>query len=215
MTTSHHVSGKVNCHSVRIWDWKFTDCRTSSWFSEGQSVLCGFLEKSLWTFPFRGKHNSGQTYLEMLQRFFPLINKDLENFIFQQVGAQLQWHRNAWSFLNETLLQHWVGCTGLPRFCITVVAAKTTRPDILRLFLMWLYQKYGFYVPICDCSGWPQKQNHGSSEFIKQRHSEPARWCIGNSVRFAVGRPGFHSQVESYQKTLKNGVHSFPAWRSA
>ena len=26
---------------------------------------------------------------------------------------------------------------------------------------------------------------------------------------------GFISQVESYQKTLKNGIHSFPAWRSA
>ena len=26
---------------------------------------------------------------------------------------------------------------------------------------------------------------------------------------------GVISQVESYQKTLKNGIHSFPAWRSA
>ena len=26
---------------------------------------------------------------------------------------------------------------------------------------------------------------------------------------------GFISQVESLQKTLKNGIHSFPAWRSA
>ena len=25
---------------------------------------------------------------------------------------------------------------------------------------------------------------------------------------------GFISLVESYQKTLKNGIHSFPAWRS-
>ena len=25
----------------------------------------------------------------------------------------------------------------------------------------------------------------------------------------------FISQVESYQKTLENGIHSFPAWRSA
>ena len=25
----------------------------------------------------------------------------------------------------------------------------------------------------------------------------------------------FVPQVESYQKTLKNGIHSFPAWRSA
>ena len=26
---------------------------------------------------------------------------------------------------------------------------------------------------------------------------------------------GFISLVESYQKTLKNGIHSFPAWRSS
>ena len=26
---------------------------------------------------------------------------------------------------------------------------------------------------------------------------------------------GFISRVESYQKTLKNGIHSFPAWRSS
>ena len=26
---------------------------------------------------------------------------------------------------------------------------------------------------------------------------------------------GFISQVESYQKTFKNGIHSFPAWRPA
>ena len=47
------------------------------------------------------------------------------------------------------------------------------------------------------------------------------RWKIltqrrsGWSVRFVVGRPGFIPFVESYQKTLKNDIHSFPAWRSA
>ena len=37
-------------------------------------------------------------------------------------------------------------------------------------------------------------------------------------VRASAAQPvdlGFISQVESYQKTLKNGIHSFPAWRSA
>ena len=42
----------------------------------------------------------------------------------------------------------------------------------------------------------------------------PTRWRSGLSVSFAVGRLGvqFHCR---YQKTLKNGIHSFPAWRSA
>ena len=26
---------------------------------------------------------------------------------------------------------------------------------------------------------------------------------------------GFNPLIESYQKTLKNGIHRFPAWRSA
>ena len=33
--------------------------------------------------------------------------------------------------------------------------------------------------------------------------------------RDAVSRGGFNPLVESYQKTLKNGIHSFPARRSA
>ena len=34
--------------------------------------------------------------------------------------------------------------------------------------------------------------------------------CLG----LKVGRPGFISHVESYQKTLKSGIHNFPAWCS-
>ena len=40
----------------------------------------------------------------------------------------------------------------------------------------------------------------------------------GVVVRVSVSQSvdlGFISQVESYQKTLKNGIYSFPAWRSA
>ena len=37
---------------------------------------------------------------------------------------------------------------------------------------------------------------------------------IRASASLSVGL-GFISLVESYQKTLKNGIHSFPAWRSA
>ena len=36
----------------------------------------------------------------------------------------------------------------------------------------------------------------------------------GKSVCFAVGKPGVHF-LSRVQKTLKNGIRSFPAWRSA
>ena len=42
--------------------------------------------------------------------------------------------------------------------------------------------------------------------------------CDGVVIRASASRSvdrGFIALVESYQKTLKNGIHSFPAWRSA
>ena len=42
--------------------------------------------------------------------------------------------------------------------------------------------------------------------------------CDGVVVRASASQSvdlGFIPLVESYQKTLKNGIHSFPAWRSA
>ena len=45
-----------------------------------------------------------------------------------------------------------------------------------------------------------------------------ARWGNGVVVRASASQSvdlGFIPLVESYQKTLKNGIHSFPAWRSA
>ena len=47
------------------------------------------------------------------------------------------------------------------------------------------------------------------------RLTSPARWCSGESVRIAVGRPGIHSLSRVIPKDFKNGIHSFPAWRSA
>ena len=50
--------------------------------------------------------------------------------------------------------------------------------------------------------------------FSKQR-VKSTNWCDGVVVRaFALQLVdlGFIPLVESYQKTLKNGIHSFPAW---
>ena len=43
-------------------------------------------------------------------------------------------------------------------------------------------------------------------------------WRDGVVVRASASQSidlGFISQIELYQKTLKNGIHSFPAWHSA
>ena len=52
-------------------------------------------------------------------------------------------------------------------------------------------------------------------------HTRSDPWhnrCDGVVVRTFASQSidlGFIPQVESCQKTLKNGIHSFPAWRSA
>ena len=54
----------------------------------------------------------------------------------------------------------------------------------------------------------PQKNiNH---PHINRRDGVLVRGSASQSVDL-----GFISLVESHQKTLKNGIHSFPAWRSA
>ena len=45
---------------------------------------------------------------------------------------------------------------------------------------------------------------------INQRDSVVVRASASQSVDL-----GFIPLAESYRKTLKNGIHSFPAWRSA
>ena len=47
-------------------------------------------------------------------------------------------------------------------------------------------------------------------EYLKRRDGVVVRASASQSVDL-----GFNPLVELYQKTLKNGIHSFPAWRSA
>ena len=49
---------------------------------------------------------------------FSQINKDFENFIFQQGETALHWHRNIQSLLNKALPQRWIGLTKNPRLNI-------------------------------------------------------------------------------------------------
>ena len=44
-----------------------------------------------------------------------------------------------------------------------------------------------------------------------------AKWTLRDDIASALQSVGlgFNPYVESFQKTLKNGIHSFPAWRSA
>jgi len=72
--------------------------------------------------------------------------------------------------------------------------------EALRVFLVQNYEKF-------------RSWHRHNSQY------PPALWfnlIVGwYYVRLAVSKPGFDSLAESYQRTLKVGIHSFPAWRSA
>ena len=56
------------------------------------------------------------------------------------------------------------------------------------------------------------KINYGVASYRKEYWHDGV--VVGVSALQSVDL-GFISLVESYQKTLKNGIHSFSAWRSA
>ena len=65
----------------------------------------------------------------------------------------------------------------------------------------------GMLVQCCTCSKWVHLR---CSRHSYRRDGVAARASALQSVDL-----GFIFQVESYQKTLKNGIYSFPAWSSA
>ncbi|XP_042202003.1 SLIT-ROBO Rho GTPase-activating protein 3-like [Callorhinchus milii] len=57
-------------------------------------------------FFFEGNTNTGQAYLEMLQKWlFPQLDEDSDYFIFQQDGAPPHWHLQVRRFLSDKLTQ--------------------------------------------------------------------------------------------------------------
>ena len=56
-------------------------------------------------------------------------------------------------------------------------------------------------------------------QFVPYRTSQVAKnrrnGIVARTSALQLVDLGFISQVESYQKTLKNGIHNFTAWRSA
>ena len=63
------------------------------------------------------------------------------------------------------------------------------------------------FPPGCSYAG---TRNHQHSQRHERRDGVVVRASASQSVDL-----GFIPLVESYQKTLKNGIYSFPAWRSA
>ena len=52
--------------------------------------------------------------------------------------------------------------------------------------------------------------NLGFVNPVQHKMVVPARWCSGESVRFAVGRPGVHSPSRVIPKDFKNWYSQLP-----
>ena len=100
-----YISGKVNCHIVRISGLKNPqEILEHHHDSPKLNVFCAVSLRKVYE-PFFFEENTicRQTYLEMLQQWiFPQINKNFENFIFHQDGASQHWHRLKFSEPNFT-----------------------------------------------------------------------------------------------------------------
>ena len=94
--------------------------------------------------------------------------------------------------------------------------------NLVSFFLYELMRIYSTYQPHQERRVWDPGNNFNAfgvgdhrTNRCGRRRPVPKRWRSGESVRIAVGRPGINSSSRVIPKDFKNGIHSFPAWRSA
>jgi hypothetical protein len=102
-----HLSGKVNCHNMRIWGTAHPNATTEHERDLPKLyVFCAiFLTKIYGPF-FAETTVSGFSYLNMLENWlFPQLNQDSDDYIFQQDGALPHFHREVRKVFNHVLPQ--------------------------------------------------------------------------------------------------------------
>ena len=137
------LSGKVNRHNVRIWGLQNPeealghkrDCPKVN-------VFCAISQTKVYGLLFFVENTvTGVTYLSMLQNWLlPQISEDSEDLIFQQDGAPPHWHRDFRRFLNESLLQRWIGRVGKEDLALQFWPPRS--PDFTPCdFFLWSFVK--------------------------------------------------------------------------
>ena len=110
-----HLSGTGNRHNVRISGLQNPQEELEhERDSPKVNVYCVLSQTKVYgPFFFAENTVTGATYLTMLQNWLLLqMSEDSEDFIFQKDGAPPHWHRDFRRFLNESLLQRWIGRVG-------------------------------------------------------------------------------------------------------
>ena len=109
----------------------------------------------------------------------------------------------------EIFTNHFNNCC--PSIYTFLRSVTITDPSKIDGFIAnaWMHVDASFFATVYFPSSLPKLLFLGPSS-VYRRDSVVVRAFASQSVDL-----GFISQVESYQKTLKNGIHSFPAWRPA
>jgi hypothetical protein len=106
-----HVNGKVNRHNVRVWETENPhDTFKHERDSPKVNVFCAISKKKVYS-PFFFVENTltGNSYLEMLTLcLLPQLEKDSNDFIFQQDGAPPHFHMAVRNHLNAHLPRRWI-----------------------------------------------------------------------------------------------------------
>jgi hypothetical protein len=101
-----HLSGKVNRHNVHIWGMEDPYATVQQERDSPKvNVFCAILPQKVYgPFFFLEKTVTGISYLDMLQFwFFPQLEDEPQNFIWQQDGAPPHFLHNVQEWLNEVL----------------------------------------------------------------------------------------------------------------
>ena len=130
----------------------------------------------------------------MLQNWLlPQISEDSEDFIFQQDGAPPHWHRDVWSFLNESQPQRWIGCIRKEDLPLQFWPLRSPDLTPCDFFLLGACKRSSLCTISTNNFGRPKKPYHNCGELSDARHSSSGVERIQLPSRcYPCGRRGAH-----------------------
>ena len=148
-----HVCDKVNRHNVRIWVTENSHATMEHVHdSPNVNVFCAVSSCKVYgTFFFAVSAVTGINYLDVLQLWLmPELQKDSEDFIFQQDGAPPHFHFDVVAHLNANLLGRWIGRASHNDSPLLTWSPQS--PDLTPCdFFLWGYIKDRVYVSPVPC----------------------------------------------------------------
>jgi hypothetical protein len=155
-----HVSGAVNCCSIRIWGSENPHVYVEHQRDSPKvSLFCAISSQKVYgLFFFAEETITGMTYLDMLQLWLMPQLQNILTFIFQQGGSPAHFHCEVRQYLNTVLPGCWIGrAYGNDQ---PLLLWPLRSPDIMPCdFFLWGYVKDRVFIPplphdLADLKAW-------------------------------------------------------------